>query len=75
METRTRLIETSTLAMSLCVPSVAFAQENSDNDDNVIVVTALKRSENLQDIPAAISAIGGEEHTARGMHRFAGEKQ
>lgn len=43
------------------------AVEANYEDDNAIVVTALRRSENLQDIPASISAIGSEELEARGI--------
>lgn len=45
-------------------PAQAEAESRSEQD---IVVTALKRSENLQDIPAAISAIGGAELQQRGI--------
>lgn len=37
------------------------AQEQTDEQDpNIIVVTAAKRSENLQDVPISVSAIGGD---------------
>ncbi|MGB7405705.1 MAG: TonB-dependent receptor, partial [Pacificimonas sp.] len=35
---------------------------------DMIVVTATKRSQNLQDVPLSISAIGGDELTARGIN-------
>jgi outer membrane receptor protein involved in Fe transport len=39
----------------------AMAQEAADTDSNVIVVTAQKREQNLQDVPIAINAIGNEK--------------
>ena len=39
----------------------AMAQEAADADSNVIVVTAQKREQNLQDVPIAINAIGNEK--------------
>jgi outer membrane receptor protein involved in Fe transport len=46
---------------ALTVASPALAQqEESAADDNVIIVTAQKRSQNLQDVPIAITALGTE---------------
>jgi iron complex outermembrane receptor protein len=47
----------------LCASGTAIAQEavQSRYSDDVIVVTAQKRSENLQDVPIAITAIGNEK--------------
>ena len=39
----------------------AMAQEAADSDSDVIVVTAQKREQNLQDVPIAINAIGNEK--------------
>ena len=39
-------------------PADAASAQNSDNDSNVIIVTASKREENLQDVPVSIQAIG-----------------
>ncbi len=57
---RTALYGATALALGLSVP--AFAQESADEeiDNNEIIVTAQKREENLQDIPLAVSVIGGE---------------
>ncbi|HEV7232991.1 MAG TPA: TonB-dependent receptor plug domain-containing protein, partial [Sphingorhabdus sp.] len=47
-------------ALGLAMP--AMAQEAAgDEDDDVIVVTAQKREQNLQDVPIAINAIGNEK--------------
>lgn len=53
--------------LAVCVPTLAFAQEAPTASSEEIVVTAMKRSENLQDIPAAVSAISGEALQARGL--------
>lgn len=45
-------------AMSLAAP--AAAQDSGADDSNVIIVTAQKRSQNLQDVPLAITALGTE---------------
>ena len=48
------------LAFTLATPAwaQAAAEEEAKNDE--IIVTAQKREENLQDIPLAVSVIGGE---------------
>jgi outer membrane receptor protein involved in Fe transport len=46
-------------ALGLAMP--AFAQDAADDDKDVIVVTAQKREQNLQDVPLAITAIGTEK--------------
>lgn len=45
---------------SLAVVTPAMAQEKDADDSNVIIVTAQKRSQNLQDVPVAITALGNE---------------
>ena len=45
----------------LSVAMPAFAQNAADEDSDVIVVTAQKREQNLQDVPIAINAIGNEK--------------
>ena len=57
---RMRTITASLLAgtaMTLAAPVVA---QDSVEGDNVIIVTAQKRSQNLQDVPIAITALGTE---------------
>lgn len=49
---------------AMLAASPALAQQAADNaasDGNEIVVTAAKRSENLQSVPISVSAIGGDD--------------
>ena len=50
---------------SLSVGSAAFAQDNTpqasdEADDNVIIVTATKREQTLQEIPVAVTVTSAE---------------
>ncbi|MFN5782009.1 MAG: TonB-dependent receptor [Novosphingobium sp.] len=66
-----RLFCTASLfALSAAVAAPALAQDAAQApDDGIgdIVVTAQKRSENLQDVPIAISAVGSEYLESRGV--------
>jgi iron complex outermembrane recepter protein len=56
----TSITATSILAIAVAA-SPAFAQEAADDaESNEIIVTAQKRSERLQDVPLAVSVIGGD---------------
>lgn len=57
-----RIITASLLAgTAMTVAAPVVAQETVDDEsDNVIIVTAQKRSQNLQDVPIAIKALGTE---------------
>ena len=46
------------LLTSTAFAAPAMAQQAAEEDSNVIVVTAQKREQNLQDVPIAINAIG-----------------
>ena len=50
------------LSVGLAIPAAAVAQTNTTKATNLeeIVVTAQKREERLQDIPLAVSVVGGE---------------
>lgn len=66
-----RLLATTSLAaFALLEASPAMAQDSAqDKDDGIgaIVVTAQKRSENVQDVPIAISAVGSQYLDSRGV--------
>ena len=68
------LVGTSTLALGLATGGVAFAQDAQDTSpqepqarDNVIIVTATRRAENLQDIPLAVTAVSTEQLDRQGI--------
>ena len=66
--------------VSLCTAAIlsiptALAQDNSDDKGGPIrleeiVVTATKRSETLQDVPVAVTAISSDEIAARGFTNY-----
>lgn len=60
---------TALAVITASMPYCAYAQDDSA-DSNVIVVTAQKRSENIQDVPISITAIGGEALEARSIDSF-----
>ncbi|WP_265569955.1 TonB-dependent receptor [Sphingomicrobium nitratireducens] len=67
---RTQLLTTVAMAAAMTLsPATAFAQATGDTDTNVqdategldeIVVTATRRSENLQDIPLSVATVGDD---------------
>ena len=64
METnKVRTITASLLAGTAMTVAMPLAAQDTvdDESDNVIIVTAQKRSQNLQDVPIAITAIGTEQ--------------
>ena len=58
------------IAVTLFLPHVALAQEAPQSDGGLeeIVVTAQKRSEDLQRVPIAITAVSGDAVIARGIN-------
>lgn len=60
--TRVRAVTATLLAgTAMTVATPVMAQDSVDDEsDNVIIVTAQKRSQNLQDVPIAITALGTE---------------
>lgn len=66
----TNLLVATALTAALSTP--VYAQVNSDDDiadglRNVIIVTATRRAENLQDVPLAVTAVGTEELDRQGI--------
>ena len=57
----TQLLAGAALAIA-AVPSVAFAQDatTAEEGSDEIVVTARRREERLQDVPIAVTAVGGD---------------
>jgi iron complex outermembrane receptor protein len=60
--TNRTVVSLLTGASLLAIAPAAMAQDNEETaeDRNTIVVTALKREQNLQDVPMAITALGEE---------------
>lgn len=48
-------------------PQASTASEGGDRGLGDIIVTATRRSENLQDVPLSVSAVGTEQLTSRGV--------
>ena len=60
-----RAVISAMLASSALIPAVAFAQETAAAEEDTgygdIIVTAQKRSENLQNVPISIQALGTQK--------------
>lgn len=66
------LVSAPATAAEAAAATTAQAPEASEADragptDSEIVVTARRREENLQDVPVAVTALGGEDLVARGI--------
>ena len=57
------------LSITTAHAQTPVAEDITENDVGIadIVVTAQKRSQNLQDVPVAVSALGGDELQSRGV--------
>ncbi|MEE4212832.1 MAG: TonB-dependent receptor plug domain-containing protein, partial [Parvularcula sp.] len=66
---RLTFIGTASALAIAALPSTAFAQDEEmaeeEDDIGTIVVTAQRRAENLQDVPAAVTAFGAEDIETR----------
>jgi outer membrane receptor protein involved in Fe transport len=62
------------LAASMLTPSVAFAQdgetETAEENDNLIIVTARKTEESIQDVPIAVTAFTSEDLFEQGIQNI-----
>ena len=59
-----------TLMASAAVPSIAYAQDATAEDaPQEIVVSALRRDQNLQDVPAAVTAFSAETIENAGIEK------
>ena len=73
-----KAVSRCTAALFLLIPAAVYGQtaanEDSDTDTliapNEIVVTAQKRSQRLQDVPASVSVLDADEMTKEGLVRF-----
>lgn len=59
----------SALLLGATCMTPAYAQEEGAKEDDAIIVTALRRELNLQDVPAAITAFTAEDIEAAGIER------
>lgn len=66
-------------ALALSWPALALAQQAADSSSDAgiadIVVTAQKRSENLQKTPAAVTAVSGEALVSSGVYSLAAAQE
>lgn len=65
-----RLLLLSGTAISMPVMAQEAQTEAADSDPNVIIVTAQKRSENLQNVPISIQALGTQKLDQLGVASF-----
>lgn len=60
-----------TAACAAAIPGTAFAQDAEEGvDDNVIIVTAQKREQDVQDVPISMSVVSGDTLTDLGVKDF-----
>ena len=66
----TSLAATGLVAAPAMAQDAAQAEDSADQGLGVIIVQARKVSENLQDVPVAVTALSGKELEARNVVRF-----
>ena len=57
---RSALLGSTAIALGMSAPAMAQEAGEDDSANNEIIVTAQKREEKLQDIPLAVSVVGGD---------------
>ena len=67
----TKTLSGTALALALCSPVAARAQEGDADIGNEIVVTAQKRSQTLIDVPQSVSVVSGATLEQQGATNFA----
>jgi len=67
----TNALSGTALALALCSPAAAWAQEADADIGNEIVVTAQKRSQTLIDVPQSVSVVSGATLEQQGATNFA----
>ena len=60
----------SLLTLGLCMPTIAAAQEGEDAVIEEVIVTAQKRSENIQDVPMTVEVITGATLEKNNLSKF-----
>ncbi|MDZ7589039.1 MAG: TonB-dependent receptor [Parasphingorhabdus sp.] len=60
-------IGTSSLAMAISAPVMAQDTAGAADDSDIIIVTANKREQNIQDVPLSVTAIGGDALSSAGV--------
>ena len=53
--------------LSVAVPQAALAQDEATTSRDVVVVSARRRDESLQDVPIAVTAVSGEQLEQQGV--------
>ena len=62
------LLATSALAFgAVTAPAIAQESDAASDGDDVVVVTAQRREQNIRDVPLAIDAIGGDQIQVEGI--------
>ena len=68
-----RTLAIALLASSSLVAISPASAQDSGNDENTIIVTAQKREQNLQDVPASVTALGTKTSQAIARPQMFGE--